>query len=251
MKTPKGSVLGFGDPLVGFDLAEDHPHWEEICRLLAGQWEPGTTLMRTEFTEQEVATAGWLEIGAWHHGYPQPDEQNNGYLDATYDLSNACSKCLSGRRQKAAFQMKGEPKWGRNDMMQLIWVYDEIFAKPEVWSSVFAPHGVKCRPVLNRRKVALETVVQLVVDETQSIVTDGLTARVCPQCGRTKYLRVTRGMFPALRHAPSAAMVRTKEDFGGGVTAFQALLISQALARDIRDQGVRGLTLKPAADVES
>jgi hypothetical protein len=247
VRAARGSILGGGDPLVAFDLAEDHPSWDEIRKLLLEQWDPAESIVWTEFTNEETAAARWLEIAAWHHGYPQPDDLNDGYLEATYDLSNACSACGSGRRQNAPFQMKGEPKWGRNDMMQLIWVYDAIFAKPEVWSSVFEPHGVACRPVLNRRRKELETVVQLVVEETQDIVGDGFAAQVCEGCGRTKYLPVARGMFPRLRAEPRSAMVRTNEYFGSGAQSSQALLVSQAIAREIREQGIRGVTLVPVA----
>jgi hypothetical protein len=247
VRAAPGSILGGGDPLVAFDLPEDHVHWDAIRQLLVEQWHPAESIVWTEFTREETAAAGWLFIAAWHHGYPQPDDENNGYLEATYDLSNACAACGSGRQQKAPFQMKGEPKWGRNDMMQLIWVYDAIFAKPEVWSSVFEPHGVTCRPVLNRRRNELETVVQLVVEDSQDIVGDGFSVQVCERCGRTKYLPVTRGMYPRLRAEPRSAMVRTNEYFGSGAQAWQALLVSQAIAREIREQGIRGVTLIPVA----
>jgi ribosomal protein L37E len=242
---PKRYSRSDDEELVVFEIADADAASRNVLDLATG-W--GAFLdVRVEFSDDEVCAAAWLRIAAWHHGYPQPDDLNDGYLEATYDLSNACSACGSGRRQNAPFQMKGEPKWGRNDMMQLIWVYDAIFAKPEVWSSVFEPHGVACRPVLNRRRKELETVVQLVVEETQDIVGDGHAAQACERCGRTKYLPVARGMFPRLRAEPRSAMVRTNEYFGSGAQSSQALLVSQAIAREIREQGIRGVTLIPVA----
>jgi hypothetical protein len=144
--------------------------------------------------------------------------------------------------------MKGEPKWGRNAIMQLVWVYDEIFVTPDAWTRVFKPAGVACRPVLNTKGVELKTAVQLVVEATVGIITDGLAFERCERCGRTKYLPVTRGAFPALRDVPTAPLVRTAEYFGSGAQADQRVLISQDLARALTAGGVRGAELKPVAE---
>ncbi len=74
------------------------------------------------------------------------------------------------------------------------------------------------------------------------------TTEKCERCGRTKYLPVTRGPFPALRDTPVGSMVRTAEYFGSGAQADQHLLMSQGLARALTAGGVRGASLTPVAE---
>jgi hypothetical protein len=179
------SLPGGGEPLLTFDVDEDHPNWSLLSALFDG-WDV-FNMVRTEFTRKELESARWLEVGAWHHGYPQPHDDELGYLQATYDLTDWCESCGIGMKQKAPFQMKREPKWGRNAIMQLTWVYDELFVTPDTWIHAFKPAGVGCRPVLNTKGVELKTVVQLVVETSVGIVTDGLAFERCERCGRTKY----------------------------------------------------------------
>ena len=247
VRVPAGTTLP-SDPLpfAAFDVSEDHPNWSTL-RTLFQQWGV-SDFMRTEFSKREIEAAHWLEIGAWHHGYPQPGEDVFGYRHATYDLSDWCEQCGVGMRQKAPFQMKGEPRWGKKSILQLTWVDDELFIAPQVWASVFKPAGIDCRSVMNTKGAALKTVVQLVVEATAGIITDGLASERCGRCGRTKYLPVTRGAFPALRDAPAASMVRTAEYFGSGAQAGRRVLIPQGLARSLASNAVRGVTLKPVSD---
>jgi len=241
------AMPGGGDPFIAFDIGEDDPSWLQL-RTLLQRWGRSEGNVSTSFTKKELDSARWLEIGAWHHGYPQPDEDVFGYRQATYDLTDWCGSCGIGKKQRAPFQMKGEPKWGRNAIMQLVWVYDELFVTPDAWTRVFKPAGVACRPVLNTKGVELKTVVQLVVEATVGIITDGLAFERCERCGRTKYLPVTRGAFPALRDVPTASPVRTAEYFGSGAAAHNRVLISQDLARALTAGGIRGAELKPVAE---
>ncbi|MFO0641697.1 MAG: hypothetical protein U0183_20905 [Polyangiaceae bacterium] len=242
------SLPGGGEPpLLTFDVDENHPNWNSLSALFDG-WGV-FNMVRTEFTKKELESTRWLEVGAWHHGYPQPDDEELGYLQATYDLTDWCESCGIGKKQKAPFQMKREPKWGRNAIMQLIWVYDELFVTPDAWIRAFKPAGVACRPVLNTKGVELKTVVQLVVEASVGIVTDGLAFERCERCGRTKYLPVTRGPFPALRDVPTASLVRTAEYFGSGGQADRRVLMSQDVARALNAAGVRGAVLMPVTEL--
>lgn len=185
----------------------------------------------------------------WHHGYPQPDDLNSGYLAATYDLTNYCERCGIGLKQKAPFQMKGEPKWGKKGILQLNWVFDEYFVTPETWRSVFKPHGVESRPVLKANGAQLKTVVQLVAQEEVDIVTAGLSTEeaACSTCGRTKYLPVTRGPMPALTTEPSTAMVKTREYFGSGASANKDVLVSHRVGEAFATARMKGASLWPVA----
>jgi hypothetical protein len=244
VKLPAGLVLpGGGDPLLTFDVDEEHPNWGKL-RALFQLWNV-SDFLRTEFSKREIDAARWLEIGAWHHGYPQPDEDVFGYRQVTYDLTDWCEPCGTGKKQKAPFQMKGEPKWGRNGILQLTWIYDELFVTPEVWTSVFKPYGIGRRSVMNTKGGELRTVVQLMIEEEVGIVTGGLPSERCANCGRVKYLPITRGPFPALTGEPSRAMARTREYFGSGGQADKRVLISHELVRSLVAENVRGASLRP------
>jgi hypothetical protein len=240
------AMPGTGDPFVAFDIAEDDPRWPAVVTLLK-RWGRYEGQVSTVFTKKEVESASWLQIGAWHHGYPQPDEDIFGYRQATYDLLEWCETCGVGMRQNAPFQMRGEPKWGRNAIMQLLWVNGELFVKPEIWARIFKPMLIDYRPVLSTEGDALKTVVQLVVPTTANIVTNGLSTESCRSCGRLKYLPVVRGAFPPLTEKPTVQAVRTVEYFGSGAQADQLVLVSRDVARALTAGGIRGASLKPVA----
>ena len=250
VKLPPGSISIPGEvALLAFDVDEAHPNWPTLSMLFQ-QWDV-FDMLGTEFSEEEIAAARWLEISStFQKGYPQPKEDEMGYLQATYDLTDYCERCGTGKKQKAPFQMKGEPKWGRNGILLLNWVFDELFVLPRMWRQVFERHGIGKRPVINRKGMELETVVQLVIEEEVSIVADDLPVEeaACPQCGRTRYLPVSRGPFPPLVHEPSAAMAKTREYFGSGAASDKAILASQALVRDLLAEKVRGVWLKPVKE---
>lgn len=241
-----------GLPHVSFDLAEDHPNWPALRDLFAN-WD-ALGMQWTEFSKSELRNASWLNlVPDWHHGYPQPRDNEFGYLEATYDLTDYCVRCGIGNKQKAPFQMKGEPKWGRRNILQLNWVFDEYFVTPEAWASVFKPHGILARPVLNNKQIELNSVVQLVVDEHVGVVTERLTKeeQACTVCGRTKYLPVARGPFPLLVIEPSTPMAKTNEYFGSGASANKGVIVSHALFRDMQSAGMRGVSFRPVADSDS
>lgn len=250
LRVPEGVVMpGGGDPLVAFDIDESHPNWR-LLQAAFEEWD-ASDIVSTVFSKKEVSDAQWLNLASdWHHGYPQPDDDIFGYRQATYDLTNWCERCGIGMKQNAPFQMKGEPKWGKRSILQLNWVFDEYFVTPDVWAGVFEPKGIDCRPVVNTKGGELKTVVQLVTHAEVGIVTKGLLTEeaACSVCGRTKYLPVSRGPFPALMSEPSSAMVRTKEYFGSGAAADKGVLVSRELAHALIAGKVRGVSLQPVAE---
>ena len=239
-----GTIVGEG--FVAIDIDEADPRWPNIETWM--KTHGVTDTVYNEFSNDEISRARWLKlVGTWNYGYPQPDEENMGFLQATYDLSAGCSKCNLPLKQKAPFQIRGEPKWGRRGIFQLNWVFDEYFVKPEVWASVFKPFGVGCRVVLNRKGQELKTVVQLVSNSPEvDFDTTGLTFEVCDSCGCKRYQPNYRGPFPALLQEPSGAMVRTKQYFGGHI--FKGVLVSQELTRKLISENVRGVSFKPVAE---
>ncbi len=240
--------LGFpvGSGFVGFDVAESDEAWPAVRRWIAVRHP--SDFPRTTFSEAEIAAARWLVmLTDWHHGYPQPHADSFGYRDVTYDLTEYCPRCGIGFRQKAPFQMTGEPRWGRRAILQLNWVFEEYFVTPALWAEVFRPRGVACRPVTNRRGTELATVVQLVVEEEVSLAAAALPAETCGSCGRLRYLPVQRGPLPPLAAEPACQLVRTREHFGSGASASRAVITSQELARAVRQADVRGASFDPLA----
>jgi len=232
--------------LIAFDVEETHPHWSELL-ILFRKWKV-SDVARTEFTRGEIQSARWLNLlPDWHYDYPQPDEGAFGYLTATYDLSDYCAECGSGLKQKAPFQMKAEPDWGRKGILQLNWVFDEYFVKPEVWHKIFEPFGIDCRAVTNIAGTALDTVVQLIVDQQSAMVTDELPFQKCVKCGLIKYLPVSRGRFPALLDEPRAHMVKTAQYFGSGRSAYRQLVLSQEIGKALASEKVLGASVRPVA----
>jgi hypothetical protein len=232
--------------LIAFDVEETHPHWAELFALFQ-KWNV-SDVSWSEFSNEEIQAARWLTLlAAWHHGYPQPDQGSFGYLTATYDLAEYCSECGTGLKQKAPFQMKAEPVWGHKSVLQLNWIFDEYFVKPEVWQSVFAPFGVECRPVTNIAGAELSTVVQIVVNQQSAIVADDLPYKKCIKCARVKYVPVTRGQFPRLLHEPNAHMVKTTQYFGSGRSAFRQVIVSQEISRALASGKIRGYSVCPVA----
>lgn len=241
-----GIVVGTGGILTTFEVNEAHESWPKIQRWMAAH-KP-LDIVSTKFTQEEIAAASWLELDpSWHWGYPQPNEDEFGYLEATYDLSDYCEVCGIGLVQKAPFQMKGEPRWGRNGILQLNWVFDEYFVRPEVWAAVFKPRGIACREVLSLRGAQLKTVVQLDIQELVSIATNGLKGEACSTCGRVKYEPVRRGYFPALTQEPKGRAAKTREYFGSGASGRRRVLISRDVWRDVVATKTRGATVTPLA----
>ena len=242
---PAGVELpGGGHPLVAVEVDEAHQSWNELHALFR-QWDAGQ-LIKTLFSKSEVLGSPWLlVVPDWHYGYPQPRELDFGYLEATFDLSEYCSDCGMGKKQKAPFQMKGEPKWGQRGILQLNWVFDEYFVTPDVWEKVFKGNGVECRPVTNIKGIPLKTVVQITTHERVGVEEAGLPFDTCGKCQRVKYLPHTRGRFPPLVGNPSGAMVKTSEYFGSGASAHQGVLVSQSIVSAFHQSHTRGVTFWP------
>lgn len=229
-------------------IDESDERWTRVKSLI-DKYSP-LDIVTTTFTDSEVQIARHLKlVPDWHHGYPQP-EGNFEYKSITYDGSRMCADCGSGLVQVSPFRFKREPKWGRRSILQLNWVYDEYFVRPEVWDEVFRPFNVDSREVLHARtEKPLETVVQLVTPrETSSLDLPGHKYEKCCTCGAIRYLPISRGYFPALIGESCSAIFRSREYFGSGHNAFNAIVVTQDLCTAMRERKLKGVKFKPLAE---
>lgn len=143
-----------------FDIDEDSLVWPAVSEIVAAHRL--SDVPHTSFDATEVAGSEHLALlPTWHHGYPQPDDDFR-YREITYNLDDFCEECGIGLTQKAPFRFKREPRWGRNGIMQLNWVFDEFFVTPELYEEAFRPLGIAAMPVFDTKERELTSVVQLV-----------------------------------------------------------------------------------------
>jgi hypothetical protein len=242
--------IEYSTNVIAFDIDEGDPRWPAVKLLVDGRVI--CDICTTKFTARELEAASWLTMSStWHHGYPMPDD-DFGYRNETYDLTDYCSECGMGAQQKAPFRIRGEPRWGSKSIFSLNWVFDEFFVIADAWKSVFKPLGFESWPVLaHRTGRTLKTVMQLRVD---AILSDAIDmgdhpSEECPECTRIKYSPFTRGMFPAIQGHPDLShAVKTKEWFGSGASARRGLLVSGDVYRAIADEKLKGVAFVPVTE---
>ncbi len=159
----------------------------------------------------------------------------------TFDLTQYCNMCGIGARQVAPFRLKQAPKL-QNSVLQLNWVFDELFVARSVWREVFEPLGIGFRPVvLHRTGEELGDLVQLDINRAVDVDVDCLKRfKDCRRCGRRKYWpKYLIGPYPPPLKR-DAGIFRSHQYFGDGLQAFNSIYISQRLFRDIRRIGLRG-----------
>jgi hypothetical protein len=224
--------------MLQFTMAEDDSRWKKTHSIIKKLG--ALDFAETRFTPYEFDRAQFLAVlPSWHHGYPQPEEDFQ-YKKTTYDLSHYCSACQIGARQVAPFQMKRPPIWGEKSVLQLNWVFDEYFVKPETWKRVFERFGIKCRPVLQHPSgQEMETVVQLDISERAELLMESYPRVQCQRCGTRSYLHVN-GFFPSPA-ATGQHLFKSLQWFGDGSVPVQAVVVSQPLYRAIQDAKIRGL----------
>jgi hypothetical protein len=271
----------YTDDIVGknvyFEISENHPLWPQI-RELAARYDVFCTIpVRVQYSKAEIRAAAWLSIGATRHtGYPQPEDE---YQYQVYDPDDYCDRCGVHPTQRAPFRFRSESK-GRDSFLQLNWVFDEFFVRPEV-RELFDDAGVTgvgygpC--IHNSSGRPLKSLSQLLIRNVliPGLVTTELNTVTCkpnneegtaksyggrlryppdyPYCGRVKYhrplLRQTTYAAEVLRDAPD--IVKSHEWFGSGGSASREVLISQKVCRLIIDHKLRGLSFVPVVLRES
>ena len=224
-------------------VREGDPRWAALSSLLGSLDAVETRSAR--FSRRELDCAQLLGLSPdWHHGYPQP-EADFGYRSATYDLSAYCLACGGGADQIAPFRMRSEPRWGRRSILQLNWIFGEYFVTPHLWERVFMPIGVNAREVLSARSLKpLATVLQLVIQATCDLATDGLAFEDCTVCRRRRYLPIQGDYLPAVTNIDSE-LAKSRQSFGSGASNWKRIICNQHLRRTLLEEGVKGVSFLP------
>lgn len=237
-----GARIPSGNIITSFDIGEHDPQWMEAKRL-AAKFQI-TETVRTEFVQSEIDAAKVMCIFASSHwGYPEPSEKH-GFLAATFDLSDHCSKCGIGCRQIHPFLIKSVPTLKRS-IMQLNWIFDEYFVAREVWTAIFEPLGIGCWPVvLDRTGEEIDSVVQLRISHHADLNLDEANAIACSTCGRTKTKMDLRGFCPEPVSVP-APIFKSTQYFGSDRAAFNRVLITSSLYKKTKESCLRGIEFYP------
>jgi hypothetical protein len=235
-----------GDGFQSFEIDESAPVWNELSKLIV-EWQ-AVDMIYTKYTATELRNAPYLRIiPSWHWEYPQP-EDNFEYLSTTYDLTSFYTSSGIGKKQKAPFNIRGEPRWGKKHILQLNWVFDEFFTMPEIWKDVFRPFGIEALPVMDIRTGAeLKTITQLKSQgqAKSKLQLEGYPFEVCEESKKRKYQPVSRGFFPKLIKECDKHYFFSQEYFGSGADAHKAVLISNSLYMQIKKHKLKGISFEP------
>jgi RHS repeat-associated protein len=166
--------------------------------------------------------------------------------DPVNALSGYCRQCGVGLRQINPFRVRIHPTLKRS-MLQLNWVADEFFVSREVWADVFCPLGIDHWPVISARTgEPLNSVVQLRISEQADLKVSNSEGESCSCCGRVKMPFLLRGFAPETCCIPSP-IFRSAQYFGTGANAFNRVLVSAPLFREIQRHTLRGIEFYPCA----
>jgi hypothetical protein len=224
---------------------EGDPGWSEASQLVRN-WK-GNSLVTTEFTAPEIASAEYCRLRVCHtSGYPQP-ETDFAYREQTFDTASFCSECGVGLVQDAPFRVLNSLKWGRNTFLKLNWVDDAYFMLRQAWEDHLAPLGVECRNVEDLRGRRLESMVQLRADISVPLIMGDVSGTNCGKCGRERYPGHCRGYFPAPSGRPNLPIFRSEQYFGANHQSSNAIIVNAQVATAIQSAGLRGVELWPCA----
>lgn len=219
-------------------------------------------------------TTNWYHITTGQFGYPQP-QNGLGYIEKTYDSSNACLTCNVALRQKNEFRFRSEPKAPQNQFLGLNWVFDQIFVR-QIVKDVFEQEGITgleySQPVIHKTGLPLVGLYQLRANNLLSngLITDNLKSEICelpadenmlkflkanksklaegPFCGQTKFNFPQGDNFIKLKFEALTGktdFVRLDYYFGSGGNSNRPIIISDKVKQIIDREKWRGAFLRP------
>jgi hypothetical protein len=237
-----------------FEISEDHLAFREIMGRLAREY----TYVTTFFTDDERLKADYCIIRTDCSILSSLDKANadSYYTFKAPYFSGFCSKCGTGWSQIAPFQLKREPKIGRNQFCGFGSGF-ELFCTSLVLGEFSSCKigGFETWPlILEEGHEPIESLKQIMVTEVaEPAIAEDLVEHErycqtdCPVCGQTWHAHYIRGMLPLRRTAlkPNVDFQLTNEWFGNGRTARREMLISQRVVRLILENKWKGAELVP------
>jgi hypothetical protein len=216
-----------------FDIEENDTYW--LLKPYLDEWKVQDFVVSI-FSDDDFSKAKILVYsGVRANGYPMPDD-DNGYMQTTYDDTNYCPVCGIGLIQKEPFRLKAIPKWGSKKIFSLNWIYDELFVKKDFFESILIKYGVESVPVLLYKKETLiENTVQIKIPTTEDgLNLQGYEFEICHSCHRKRYNLINTGFFPAFEFdADERHIFKSKEWFGTGANARKYIFLSGVLRKEL------------------
>jgi hypothetical protein len=199
-------------------------------------------------------------MASGHHGYPQPED---GYKDGLY--ADVCHHCGIHGEQSASFRMRDEPKTRHSQFLQLNWVFDAFFVRPDVAMDCASAglSGFDFAPVLrDSTGIPLSSVVQLrIATVLPGALVNRLPPVTCrphneegrapdppfvkgPYCNRVKHHPPTTLGLSSTALSGPPDIFQTVEWFGSGGRAWRATIVSERFAKLIAVRRWRGVSFK-------
>ncbi len=217
-------------------------------------------------------TINWYQIITGQFGYPQP-ESDFGYIDKTYDATNACRTCTIGLKQINEFRFRNEPKAKHSQFIGLNWVFDQIFVR-QIVKDTFELEKVSgitfSQPVIHKTGQPIDGLYQLHIDNYifDGLFTENLEVEICempkdersikfltaiksrlvegPFCGQIKYNFPRDGNYIKIKKEfliDQTDFVRLNYSFGSGASTNQPILVSDRVKQIIDREKWRGVFL--------
>ena len=246
-----------------FEILNTNPYFEEVKELFKDDWELDTS-SNMVYDKHEYQNADTYAIHAKKYlGYAKPDtEKVVDTFEFPFDIYPQNKNVFEVKEESEKFgmlkgkqigyyQVKGEPKWGKNDIASLFGVYDDFFTKPQIYKSFFKPLGIESKPVLDyKTQKPLKTIVQLV---TQGVSNYKLNiepksikkAFDIKEWNLIKYVLRTDKKEPLFTGHDSYDFFRSQEYFGDGMLNVNRIYISKKLYNIITDNKLKGLNIEP------
>lgn len=234
--------LPSGNQPVTIEIYEDEENWVIVSELM--KYHDILSLKECVYTKAEYNNAMWFTVRSkWRWGYPQPEDKFN-YKQITYNDCAYCLSCGSGLLQKAPFQIKSQPSWGRRNFLMLNWIEDELFVNNNAEKLLVNSElkGFKLTPVINNKsKEELKSIKQI---QITSILPIGLkryndivaSEKECELCGVTKIILAGKGIsfFKDTFDGIDVDIVKSFESFGDGLMSSKLIIVSKAFYEFIK-----------------
>lgn len=244
-----------------FFIYEDNPRFQELKKAI--QAFDIIAQVGTIYDKADEAQANWFIVSTGQYQYPQPED---GYKEATFDLSHYCNICGIGKVQNAPYRLKSEPKQQNSQFWGLHWEYEPIFVRQEAKNILEQEQiqGVRfSQPVLHRKNIPVQGIYQLHMDMTLNpgfnpYNTNRITCKINNEencnlnsdtkcCGRIKFHHPRRGgyLFEAATFSANKDIALSHEYFGSGASANRLVIVSKRFKEIMDKYKLKGLEFVP------